>query len=150
MNIGAMPSTIKRRFLRAYLQPLVVTASDPAGISALRVDPELLWAACLSEFEQVEIRGADENSWEVPVMAGSAGEVEVLGVLGRQLRPGDVISLLAYAYVAEAAAPDHAAHCVQVGEGNRAIEISRRRAQSFPVHPSLAEPENAGAGVAAT
>ena len=83
-------------------------------------------------------------------MAGAAGEVEVLGTLGRQLLPGDVISLLAYAYVAESAVSDHAAHCAQVGEGNRVIEIACRRAQSFPVHPSLMEPADADAGVAAT
>lgn len=145
-----MAKEVNRRLLRACLQPLVVTAADSAGISALRIDPELLWAACLSEFEQVEIRTVDERCWQVPVMAGEAGEVEVLGPLGRQVLPGDVISVLAYAYVSGPAVAEHAAHIVRVGEGNRAIEIASRRARSFPVHPSLAVPANEDVWVAST
>jgi len=145
-----MSREVNRRLLRACLQPLVVTAADSAGISALRLDPELLWAACLSEFEQVEIRTLDERCWQVPVMPGEAGEVEVLGALGRQILPGDVISVLAYAYVSGSDVADHAAHVVLVGEGNRAIEIASRRALSFPVHPSLAVPAGVDVRVAST
>lgn len=145
-----MPNAQNRRLLRAGLQPLVVTAVDPEGISALRLDPELFWAACLSEFEQVEIRALDERCWEVPILSGGAGEVEVLGALGRQLLPGDVISVLAYVYVAESAVADHQAHFVQVGEGNRAIEIACRRALSFPVHPSYVEPADTDVRAAST
>lgn len=139
-----------RRLMRACLQPLVVTAADPAGISALRIDPELLWAARLSEFEQVEIRTLDERYWLVPVMPGGAGEVEVLGALGRQVLPGDIVTVLAYAYVSGPAVADHTAQVVLVGEGNRAIEITSRRALSFPVHPSLVVPDEAEARIAST
>ena len=133
-------SPYKRRFMRACLQPLVVNASDRDGVSALRLDPELLWAACLSEFEEVEIRTQDGRAWQAPVMAGGAGEVEVMGALSRQIIMGDVVTVTAYAYVSGAAEEEHRACFVHVGEGNRAIEIASRRAASFPVHPSYALP----------
>lgn len=143
-----MNKEANRRLMRACLQPLVVTAADPTGISALRIDPELLWAARLSEFEQVEVRTMDDRCWQVPVMPGEAGEVEVLGALGRQILPGDVLTVLAYAYLSGPAVAEHAAQVVLVGEGNRAIEIASRRALSFPVHPSLVVPAEAAAKVA--
>lgn len=130
-----------RRMLRARLEPLTITAALPEDTAALRLDPELLWAARLVEFEQVEIRDRQGGCWQVPVLTAAAGEVEVRGDLCRFLGPGDVISVLAYAYAtqAETEAP---VHWVEIGEGNRALEISCRQPRSFSIHPSFAAPFN--------
>lgn len=138
-----MPEATLRRLLRARMAPLVVTAVVPGGLAAVRLDPELLWAAGLVEFEEVEIRTGAGGRWQVPVMAGSAGEVEVLGDHCDPLLPGDVIAISAHAFQTDTSG-DLPVHLVAIGEGNRAIEIRRHRPRAFPVHPSFAvgEPED--------
>lgn len=130
-----------RRMLRARLEPLTVTAALPEDTAALLLDPELLWAARLVEFEQVEVRDRQGGCWQVPVLTTAAGEVEVRGDLCRFLGPGDVISVLAYAYAAETGT-EAAVHWIEIGEGNRALEISCRQPRSFSIHPSYAAPSN--------
>lgn len=130
-----------RRLLRARLEPLTVTTALPESTAALRLDPELLWAARLVEFEQVEVRDRRGRSWHVPVLATEAGEVEVLGDLCRVLGPGDVISVLAYAYAADVGT-EVPVHWVEIGEGNRALEIRCRQPRSYSIHPSYAAPAN--------
>lgn len=130
-----------RRLLRARLEPLTVTTALPEATAALRLDPELLWAARLVEFEQVEVRDRHGRSWHVPVLATESGEVEVLGDLCRVLGPGDVISVLAYAYAADVGT-EVPVHWVEIGEGNRALEISCRQPRSYSIHPSYAAAAN--------
>lgn len=133
-----------RRLLRARIEPLTVTAATPGGVGTLRLDAELLWAACLVEFEEVEVRFRDGHCWRGPVMAGEAGEVEMVGDFGGHAVPGDLVAVSAFAYRADA--NEEEVHLVEVGEGNRAVELRRQRARSFPTHPSYAAPVGAETG----
>jgi len=134
-----------RRMLRAYLQPLVVTALDPNGPEALVLDPELLWAARLDELEQVEVWTRAGGRVITSLCLGAAGEVRVHGSLTQKFQPGDVLTVLAYAFVAPDAMEAHMAHFVEVGPGNRAIEINCRPIKSQMIHPSYVLPVNEGA-----
>lgn len=125
-----------RKMLRAYLRPLVVTALDPGGSEALVLDPELLWAARLDELEQVELWTREGNRTVTSVCQGTAGEVQVRGSLTQIFQPGDVLAVLAYAYVSPDAKEAHLAHFVEAGPGNRAIEINCRPIRSQTIHPS--------------
>jgi len=125
-----------RKMLRACLRPLVVTALDPAGPDALMLDPELLWAARLDELEQVELWTREGIRTVTTVYLGTAGEVRLHGRLTQKFHPGDVLSVVAYAYVPPGAKEAHQAHFVEVGPGNRAIEINCRPIRSLAIHPS--------------
>lgn len=131
-----------RKMLRACLRPLVVTALDPGGPEVLMLDPELLWAARLDELEQVEFwtRGCDRAATSVGL--GVAGEVRVCGSLTQKFKPGDVLSVVAYAYVLPDDKEAHLAHFVEVGPGNRAIEINSRPIRSQTIHPSYVLPDH--------
>ena len=131
-----------RKMLRAYLRPLVVTAHDPGGRETLVLDPELLWAARLDELEQVELWTREGEHTVTSLCRGTAGEVRVRGSLTQKIHPGDVLTVVAHAFVPPDAMEAHHAHFVEVGPGNRAIEINCRPIRLQSIHPSYVLPDN--------
>ena len=133
-----------RRILRAYLRPLVVTALDPGSPEALVLDPELLWAARLDELEQVELWTPKGDRMVTSVGLGIAGEVQVHGRLTQKFHAGDVLTVAAYAFVPPDTLEAHLAHFVEIGNGNRAIEIKCRTIRAQKIHPSYVSAESEG------
>lgn len=129
-----------RRLLSGYLHPLVVTALDYSGPDALFIDPELLWAARMAEFEAVEIWAQTNHRFTTHLRIGPVGEVQVHGSLAQHFKRGDSLSVATFVFVPTGLMTEHSAYFVQVGSHNQAIQIRCRTTKPMDVHPSYAPP----------
>src|SRR3954452_5899789 len=91
---------MNRTMLKSKIHRATVTDCDLHYVGSITVDPELLEAADILEFEQVEVVDVDNGArFETYTIAGErgSGEIKVNGPAARLVHRGDTIIIISYA-----------------------------------------------------
>ena len=125
---------MKRTLLKSKIHQATVTDADLHYVGSVTIDQDLLDAADLVEYEQVQIyditNGARLTTYAISGKAGS-GEICINGAAAHLVKPRDLVIIVAYAEYEEKEIPGHKPRVVLVDEQNRI------RKASFPTAPAL-------------
>jgi aspartate 1-decarboxylase len=117
---------MQRTMLKSKIHRATVTDCDLHYVGSITIDPDLLDAADIREFEQVAIVDVDNGArFETYTIAGERGrgEMKVNGAAARLVHKGDTIIVISYASYD----PDDLEHydprVVHVAAGNEIINI---------------------------
>jgi aspartate 1-decarboxylase len=106
--------------LKCKIHRAVVTGADLNYEGSISIDPKLVEAAGLREFEKVEIYNCNNGQrFATYVIFGKDGEICLNGAAARLAHRGDLIIIAAYASMDEAEAAKHKPKLVFVDEKNR-------------------------------
>src|ERR1043165_10202023 len=86
--------------LKSKIHRATVTDCDLSYVGSITVDPDLLEASDILEFEQVAVVDVDNGArFETYTIAGErgSGEIKVNGAAARLVHPGDTIIVISYA-----------------------------------------------------
>src|SRR4051812_43922450 len=90
---------MNRTMLKSKIHRATVTDCDLNYVGSITVDPELLEAADILEFEQVAVVDVNNGArFETYTIAGErgSGEVKVNGAAARLVHRGDTVILISY------------------------------------------------------
>lgn len=110
-----------RKLLAAKIHRATVTASDLNYVGSITIDSALLEASGIREFESVHVVDVNNGArFETYVIAGEpgSGTIQINGAAARLVAVGDVVIILAYAWLTEVPA-DYAPAIVHVDADNR-------------------------------
>jgi pantoate--beta-alanine ligase/L-aspartate-alpha-decarboxylase len=114
-----------RTMLKSKIHRATVTDADLNYVGSISVDGELLEAADIRPYEQVEVlnisTGARFTTYAIEGRAGG-GDVCLNGAAARLAQPGDLVIVLTYALFDEADLDAHEPIVVQVDAQNRRVE----------------------------
>ncbi len=117
---------MQRTMLKSKIHRATVTDCDLNYVGSITIDPELLEAADIREFEQVAVVDVDNGArFETYTIAGERGrnEIKVNGAAARLVHRGDTIIVISYAaYDAEELA-DYVPRVVHVDASNAILNI---------------------------
>lgn len=121
---------MQRVMLKSKIHRATVTDSDLHYVGSITIDPELLEAADMLEYEQVHVvdvdNGARFETYTIPGERGS-GEMCVNGAAARLVHRGDTIIVISYGSYDEADLERYAPRVVHVETGtNRIITIDEQ------------------------
>jgi aspartate 1-decarboxylase len=112
--------------LYAKLHRVTVTQADLNYVGSVTIDRDLLEAARLLPGERVDIvdvtNGARLTTYVIEGEAG-AGQICINGAAARQIEPGDIAIIIAYAQMDEAEARAFVPRVVFVDDHNRIVDI---------------------------
>jgi aspartate 1-decarboxylase len=124
-----------RTMLKSKIHRATVTQADLNYVGSVTVDSDLMSAADLLPGEQVAIvdidNGARLETYVIPGPAGS-GVVGVNGAAARLVHPGDLVILLSYGIVDDAAARVIRPTVVHVDAANRIVHLGSDAAEAPP------------------
>jgi aspartate 1-decarboxylase len=119
---------MQRTMLKSKIHRAIVTECDLDYVGSITIDPDLLDAADMMEFEQVAVVDVDNGArFETYTIAGQRGwgEMKVNGAAARLVHRGDTIIVISYASYD----PDDLEHyhprVVHVDAGNEIRSINR-------------------------
>ncbi len=117
---------MQRTMLKSKIHRASVTDCDLHYVGSITIDPKLLEAADIREFEQVAVVDVDNGArFETYTIAGEpgSGDMKVNGAAARLVHRGDTIIVISYA----AYDPDDLEHyrprVVHVGVDNEILDI---------------------------
>jgi aspartate 1-decarboxylase len=121
---------MQRVMLKSKIHRATVTDSDLHYVGSITIDPELLQAADILEYEQVHVvdvdNGARFETYTIPGQRGS-GEMCVNGAAARLVHRGDTIIVISYGSYDEADLERYAPRVVHVEAAtNRIITIDEQ------------------------
>ncbi len=106
--------------LKCKIHRATVTEADLNYEGSISIDPKLVAAAGLREFEKVEIYNCNNgNRFATYVIFGKDGEICLNGAAARMVHKGDLVIIAAYASMDEAEAAKHKPNLVFVDAKNR-------------------------------
>jgi aspartate 1-decarboxylase len=111
-----------RTMLKSKIHRATVTDSNLHYVGSITIDPDLLEAADVLEFEQVTVLDIDNGArFETYAIAGESGsgEMVVNGAAARLVQPGDTIIVLSYAGYRDEELDDYSPRVVHVDADNR-------------------------------
>jgi aspartate 1-decarboxylase len=121
-----------RTMCKSKIHRATVTGADLNYIGSITIDTELMEAADLREYEQVQVvdidNGARLETYVIPGERGS-GEVCLNGAAARLVQPGDRVIVISYAQYSEAELEQYRPVFIFVDEQNR---ISREHLRADP------------------
>src|SRR3712207_7067220 len=91
---------MNRTMLKSKIHRATITDCDLHYVGSITVDPELLEAADILEFEQVAVVDVDNGArFETYTIAGErgSGEIKVNGAAARLVHTGDTVIVVSYA-----------------------------------------------------
>jgi aspartate 1-decarboxylase len=119
---------MQRTMLKSKIHRATVTDCDLHYVGSITIDPELLEAADIREFEQVAVVDVDNGArFETYTIAGESGsgDMKVNGAAARLVHRGDTIIVISYA----AYDPDDLEHykprVVHVGAHNDILQVDQ-------------------------
>ena len=115
-----------RTMLKSKIHRATVTASDLHYVGSITIDPELLEAADILEFEQVAVVDVDNGArFETYTIAGErgSGEIKVNGAAARLVHHGDTIIVISYAQYTREEMEHYEPTVVHVDRDNRIITV---------------------------
>jgi aspartate 1-decarboxylase len=99
---------MRRRLMKSKIHRATITSADLHYEGSLTLDTELMAAADLVEYEEIQVvnvhNGSRFTTYVIPGAAGS-GVVQLNGAAARLGMPGDTVILIAYADFDEAEVP---------------------------------------------
>lgn len=110
--------------LKCKIHRATVTGADLAYEGSISLDPALIAAAGLREFEAVDIYNCNNGArFTTYVIPGQSGQVCLNGAAARLVHRGDLVIIAAYAQLTEVEADTHKPALVFVDEQNRVKQI---------------------------
>ena len=120
-----------RTMCKSKIHRATVTGADLNYIGSITIDPELMEAADLLEYEQVQVvnlnNGARFETYVIPGTPG-AGEICLNGAAARLVHAGDQVIIISYAQYTEAEMSEYRPTFIFVDEQNH-ITREHLRAQ---------------------
>ncbi len=113
--------------LKGKIHRAVVRQAELNYVGSITVDPELMQAAGIYEYELVQIVDVENgNRFETYTIAGEPGSGMIClnGAAARQVQPGDHIIIMCYCQMEDAEVKDHKPKVVFVDENNKINRIS--------------------------
>jgi aspartate 1-decarboxylase len=111
-----------RTMCKSKIHRATVTGADLHYVGSITVDPVLMEAADLREYEQVSVvnvnNGARFETYVIPGVPG-AGEICLNGAAARLVHPGDRVIVISYAQYDEKALETYRPTFIFVDEQNR-------------------------------
>lgn len=120
-----------RTFLFAKIHRATVTAANVHYVGSITIDCELLKAAGIRPYEQVQVVDVDNGArLETYVIAGPAGSgaIELNGAAARLVQVGDKVIIMAYAHLPGPPPEDWAPTVLLMDDHNRIAEVRRAEA----------------------
>jgi aspartate 1-decarboxylase len=117
-----------RIMLRAKLHRATVTEADLHYEGSCGIDEDLLDAADMCEYEQIELynvhNGERFSTYVIKAPRGS-GAIALNGAAARKAHVGDLLIICAYAPMLESETADHKPKVVLLGDANSIKEIKK-------------------------
>jgi aspartate 1-decarboxylase len=114
--------------LRAKLHRATVTEADLHYEGSCGIDAELMEAADMREFEQIELynvnNGERFSTYAIQAPPGS-GAISLNGAAARKAHVGDLLIICTYAPMTEEEARRHKPRIVLLGERNRIQQVRK-------------------------
>jgi aspartate 1-decarboxylase len=120
---------MQRTMLKAKIHRATVTACDLHYIGSITIDPDLLDAAEILEYEQVAVVDVDNGArFETYTISGVRGsrEIKVNGAAARLVHHGDTVIVIAYAQYDELELAGYRPRIVHVDAGNEILAVDDR------------------------
>jgi aspartate 1-decarboxylase len=117
---------MQRTMLKSKIHRATVTDSDLHYVGSITIDPDLLEAAEIREYEQVHVVDVDNGArFETYTIAGTrgSGDVIVNGAAARLVHTGDTVIVISYASYDEAELDRYEPRVVHVDRRNRIIDV---------------------------
>jgi aspartate 1-decarboxylase len=116
---------MRRRMLKSKIHRATVTDANLHYVGSITVDPELLAAADMLEYEQVAVvdidNGARFETYTINGRPGS-GDMCLNGAAARLVQPGDRIIVISYADYEPAELEGYTPRIVHVDRANRPVD----------------------------
>jgi aspartate 1-decarboxylase len=117
-----------RQLLFSKIHRATVTGADVNYIGSITLDPNLMQAAGLLEWERVQVvdvtNGARLETYVIPGTPGQ-GEVQLNGAAAHLIHQGHTVIIMAYAYLTGDEIAEHQPTVVFVDEANRITEVKK-------------------------
>jgi aspartate 1-decarboxylase len=117
---------VQRTMLKSKIHRATVTDCDLHYVGSITVDPELLEAADIREFEQVAVVDVDNGArFETYTIAGEpgSGAMKVNGAAARLVHRGDTIIVISYGIYDPDDLDHYAPRVVHVNHDNEIITV---------------------------
>ena len=114
--------------LKGKIHRAVVKQAELNYVGSITVDPELMEAAGIFEYEKVHIVDVENgNRFETYTIAGEPGSGMIClnGAAARQVQVGDHVILMAYCQMEAEEVKNHKPYVVFVDENNKIAKTSR-------------------------
>src|SRR5947199_8780703 len=115
-----------RTMLKSKIHRATVTDCDLHYVGSITIDPDLLEAADMLEFEQVAVVDVDNGArFETYTIAGERGsrEMKVNGAAARLVHRGDTIIVISYATYDSEELSSYVPQVVHVTPGNEILNV---------------------------
>ncbi len=113
-----------RIMFRSKIHRATITASDLHYEGSITIDPNLLEAADILPYEQVDVLDIDSgHRFTTYTIAGKrgSGEIQVNGAAARLVQKGDLCIILTYTTLTDAHAREHQPKVVLLDENNKVV-----------------------------
>jgi aspartate 1-decarboxylase len=122
---------MRRRMLKSKIHRATVSDANLDYVGSITIDPDLLEAADIQEYEQVAVvdinNGARFETYTITGRRGS-GDMCLNGAAARLVQPGDRIIVISYADYDEVELAGYAPRIVHVNLDNRQIDVDEAEA----------------------
>src|SRR5207248_8911156 len=120
---------MQRTMLKSKIHRATVTDCDLHYVGSITIDPDLLEAADILEFEQVAVvdidNGARFETYTIPGQRGSR-EMKINGAAARLVHRGDRIIVISYAGYDRGELRDYEPRVVHVDSDNEIVSVDRQ------------------------
>lgn len=111
--------------LKTKIHRATVTDADLNYEGSISIDPTLIEAAGMHEFEKVDVYNCNTGArFSTYVIIGKPGEICLNGAAARLVHRGDIVIIAAFCEVDETEAKKHEAKVVLVTEENKIKKVS--------------------------
>jgi aspartate 1-decarboxylase len=118
-----------RRLMKSKIHRATITSADLHYEGSLSVDEDLMDAADLVEFEEIQVvnvnNGSRLSTYVIPGPRGS-GVIQLNGAAARLGMPGDLVILISYGDYSEQEVAHHHPRVVFVDDQNRMVRPQLR------------------------
>jgi aspartate 1-decarboxylase len=117
---------MQRTMLKSKIHRATVSDCDLHYVGSITIDPDLLEAADIREFEQVAVVDVDNGArFETYTIAGQpgSGDMKVNGAAARLVHRGDTIIVISYAAYDPDELDNYNPRVVHVGAHNEIIDV---------------------------
>jgi aspartate 1-decarboxylase len=124
---------MRRRMMKSKIHRATVTDADLHYVGSITIDPVLMEAADLREWEQVHVVDIDNGArFETYVIQGTPGGREIClnGAAARLVHKGDRVIVISYADLDDAELEGYAPTIVHVDSRNRRIDAEMASLQA--------------------
>lgn len=114
--------------LKGKIHRATIRQAELNYVGSITVDPLLLEAADILEYEAVQVVDIDNgNRLETYTIAGEPGSGMIClnGAAARLVQPGDKVIIMCYCSLSPEEAREHRPHVVFVDDDNRIVETAR-------------------------